>query len=377
MRIDEENIYNNNFDSLLALGLMSGTSLDGVDVALLSTDGNKNIISRGYSNFNFPKRLKNKIEKFIINRNNPFFISRLITDFHICCIKDFINKNNIKIESIDLIGFHGHTVFHKPNEGWSWQIGDGQHMSNSLKIPVVSNFRYRDVCLGGEGAPLVPIWHLSLINSFKYKKFPCAFLNIGGIANISYLMNNEDIPTSFDIGPGNTLLDFIMKEYFNREFDKNGVEAEKGNICYDTIQNILSESWFNLEPPKSLDKNELNKSILGYTGHLSPNDKAATLAKLISSAAKKSISFLASPPRVWYICGGGRLNKSIIKGFHEEFGETVYLVDEIGWNGDSIEAEAFAYLAVRSMKGMACTWKNTTGVGYPTAGGLLSYPRGI
>ena len=374
MRIDEENIYNNDFDSLLALGLMSGTSIDGVDVALLKTNGLDNIINKGYQTYSFSKKIKNKIENFITARNSPKEITKLITDFHTSCVKDFIKKKNISLGSINIVGFHGQTIFHKPDQCWTWQLGDGQQLSNSLNIPVISNFRYRDVCLGGQGAPLVPIWHLAIINSMEREKFPCVFINIGGVANITYIEDKNKIPISFDIGPGNAPLDFVMKKYFNKDFDSDGAESAHGTIALTSVNNILSDSWFDLLPPKSLDKNELDKVLTRHIKHLNPSDKAATLAKLVSSSAKKSMSFFSTPPKALYVCGGGRLNKTIMNGFNQEFGNIICSVDELGWNGDALEAGAFAYLAVRSLKGMSFTWKNTTGVSRATSGGLLSHP---
>ena len=373
MRINQDNTYNNNFDSVLSIGLMSGTSLDGVDVALIETDGLNKIIFKGNKTYKFPENIRNYMEEFIIKRVNHHKISKIFNDFHIHCVKKFIKNEQLNNKAIKVIGFHGHTIYHNPIENWTWQLGDGKYLSKKLKIPVVSNFRYRDVCLGGEGAPLVPVWHRAIINMMEKKEFPCAFINIGGVSNITLFSNIIDIPISFDIGIGNAPLDRIMKKHYNMEFDIDGIYSKRGNISLKVIKNILSQDWFNLRPPKSLDKYSLDNIIKKYTKSLSTNDKLATLSNLISASARKGISFFDIVPEVWYLSGGGRLNNSIVQGFKKEFGKKIVLVDDLGLNGDSMEAQAFAYLAVRSMRGLPFTWNNTTGVKNPTSGGLLNF----
>ena len=374
MRINEDLLYNNNFDSLLSLGLMSGTSLDGLDIALVQTNGLKKINFISFNTYKYPNKLKSNIENFIKKRNRPNDLERFLNDFNVNSIKSFIKDNKIDLSSIKIIGLHGHTIFHKPEENWTWQLGDGQYLSNIFKIPVISNFRYRDVCLGGEGAPLVPVWHFALLNNIKNQQYPCAVVNVGGISNMTLIFKKDKIPISFDFGTGNAPLDYIMKKHFNKDFDMNGKNSLKGRISYETINEILNDKWFNIEPPKSLDKFQLNNILLKNTKNLAVNDRLATLSKLISLMAKKAISFYKIKPKIWYISGGGRLNKSIIKGFKEEFGKNIYLAEDVGLNGDAMEAEAFAYLAVRSFKGLPLTWKTTTGVQFPTSGGVLNYP---
>ena len=191
--------------------------------------------------------------------------------------------------------------------------------------------------------------------------------------NITLFSNIIDIPISFDIGIGNAPLDRIMKKHYNMEFDIDGIYSKRGNISLKVIKNILSQDWFNLRPPKSLDKYSLDNIIKKYTKSLSTNDKLATLSNLISASARKGISFFDIVPETWYLSGGGRLNNSIVQGFKKEFGKKIVLVDDLGLNGDSMEAQAFAYLAVRSMRGLPFTWNNTTGVKNPTSGGLLNF----
>ena len=373
MRINQDNTYNNNFDSVLSIGLMSGTSLDGVDVALIETDGLGKIFFKGNKTYKFPANIRSGMEEFIFKRVNHHKISKIFNDFHIHSVKNFIKNEQLNNKAIKVIGFHGHTIYHNPIENWTWQLGDGKYLSKNLQIPVISNFRYRDVCLGGEGAPLVPVWHHAIINMIEKKKFPCAFINIGGVSNITLFSNIIDIPISFDIGIGNAPLDRIMKKNYNMEFDIDGIYSKRGNISLKVIKNILSQDWFNLRPPKSLDKYSLDNIIKKYTKSLSTNDKLATLSNLISASARKGISFFDIVPETWYLSGGGRLNNSIVQGFKKEFGKKIVLVDDLGLNGDSMEAQAFAYLAVRSMRGLPFTWNNTTGVKNPTSGGLLNF----
>ena len=202
-----------------SMGLMSGTSLDGLDIALISSDSLNKFILRQFNTYKYSKSLKQSIRDFIDNRKNINHLDGLITEFNAKCIKSFMVEFNIKQSDIDIIGMHGHTIFHSPKENWTWQLSNGKALSNLVNIPVISNLRYRDVCLGGEGAPLVGIWHKTLLMGSKDPIFPCVFLNIGGVSNITYIENEYEIPYSFDIGVGNGPIDMVMEKYFDISFD--------------------------------------------------------------------------------------------------------------------------------------------------------------
>ena len=370
---DKYSYFIKNKNYINAMGLMSGTSLDGLDIALINTNAKNNFELKQFCTYEYSKSLKKSIINFINNREKIKYINNLITEFNAKSIKSFIDTYNIKKQDIDIIGMHGHTIFHSPNEKWTWQLSDGKSVSNLVNIPVISNFRYRDVCLGGQGAPLVGIWHKALLNSVKDAVFPCVFLNIGGVSNITYLKNKKDIPYSFDIGIGNGPLDSIMDKHYNIPFDKDGKISLKGSINNTVIKNILKNNWFKELPPKSLDKNHFDIFIYSLIEGLSNEDKLATLSKLISSQLRKSLNFFPIKPKRLYISGGGSKNKAIIKGIKEDF-ENILFPLEDNWNSDAMEAQAFAYLASRSFKGFSYTWNKITGVRNESSGGLIDFP---
>jgi anhydro-N-acetylmuramic acid kinase len=366
-------VYSNK-STINALGLMSGTSLDGVDIALINTDGNEKIILKHFKTYNYNQSLIDNIKRFINSRKNIKQISLLITEFHAKSINSFIKNNNLNSNEIDIIGFHGQTIFHSPNEKWTWQMGDGKYLSSLVKIPVISNFRYRDICLGGQGAPLVGIWHKALLHNLYNIKYPCVFLNIGGVSNITYIEQKNNIPYSFDIGIGNGPLDFIMKKFYNKNYDKSGKISLHGNINYKAINNILNDPWYKEIPPKSIDKNYLNNLLFLNINHLEPEDQAATISRLITMQLIESFKFFSLKANSLYVSGGGVKNLAMMKGVSEEYSGILLSLDDNNWNADAMEAQAFAYLAVKSIKSLPYTFNKITGVNAATSGGLINFP---
>jgi len=372
---DKYSYFNNNNKTYInSLGLMSGTSLDGLDIALIRTDALNKFELRQFNTYEYTKSLKKSISNFIINKKNVNHVNDLLTTFSAKCIQSFITDFNIKKQDIDIIGMHGQTIFHNPKENWTWQLSNGQSLSNLVNVPVISNFRYRDVCLGGEGAPLVGIWHKALLGGVVNPIFPCVFLNIGGVSNITYIENKYDIPYSFDIGVGNGPIDMLMERYFDTAFDIDGEIGLQGSISNNSIGNILKNSWYKALPPKSIDKNYFSRFIQDNIKHLSPEDMIATLSKLISAQLTKSFNFFSLEPKRLYIVGGGKKNKAIMQGIKEDH---AYILQplETNWNADAMEAQAFAYLAARSIKSIVFTWKKITGVKYAVSGGVLNFPK--
>lgn len=368
--------YTSNIKSnMVAIGLMSGTSMDGVDVSLIITDGINKFDIKFFQTFSYSKEIKKVIKIFIKDKNNFIDVRDRITNFHANCVITFLKKYNFSINNVNIIGFHGQTIIHMPIEGWTWQIGSGQELSNILKIPVVSNFRYRDICLGGEGAPLSSIWHKKIFSSLPNKIFPCIFLNIGGVSNITFINNLDEIRYCFDIGPGNGPIDIVVKEFFNEEIDYGGKKSLSGKIHYNIIYKILNHKWFNDMPPKSLDRNELNSYIFEYLEGLSAIDKLATLSKLVSSCLKKHIDLLNLDARCIYVSGGGFHNVAIMRGIKKECGSKIKVMEFKNFDSDAIEAQAFAFLAVRSFKGLPLTTNNVTGIKKDVSGGVLSFPK--
>ncbi|MBC8304701.1 MAG: anhydro-N-acetylmuramic acid kinase [Pelagibacterales bacterium] len=365
---------NSDKSSINALGLMSGTSLDGVDIALIKTDGNEEIILKYSKTYPYNQSLVDSIKTFINSRKNIKKASLLITKFHAKSINSFIKNYNLNSNEIDIIGFHGQTIFHSPNQKWTWQMGDGKYLSSLVRIPVISNFRYRDICLGGQGAPLIGIWHKALLNNLNNIKYPCVFLNIGGVSNITYIEQKNNIPYSFDIGIGNGPLDFIMQKFYNKNFDKNGKISLFGEINYQSLNNILNDPWFKKNPPKSIDKNYLNNLLFLNINHLNPEDQAATISRLITMQLKESFKFFSLKPNSLYVSGGGVKNLAMMKGISEGYSGILLSLDDNNWNADAMEAQAFAYLAVKSIKSLPYTFNKTTGVNAATSGGLINFP---
>jgi len=376
MKTRDKYSYFNNFKNatINVLGLMSGTSLDGVDIALIKTDGKKKIILKKFKTYPYKKSLINKIQNFIDTRVGIKNTNYLLTKFHADSILSFIKNNNINFDDIDVIGFHGQTIYHSPNESWTWQLGEGQDLSTLVNIPVISNFRYRDICLGGQGAPLVGIWHKALLMNLDNIKYPCVFLNIGGVSNITYLDKQNNIPFSFDIGIGNGPLDSVMQNHFNTIFDENGKISLNGVINYKAIDKILNDPWYKVFPPKSIDKHYLNNLLLLNIAHLKPEDQAATISMLVSLQLKESLKFFSLSPKSLYISGGGVKNKAIMNGIFKEYSSIVFSLDDNNWNADAMEAQAFAYLAVKSLKSLPYTFNKTTGVNSATSGGVINFP---
>lgn len=361
---------NKNFYSL---GLMSGTSLDGIDASIIKSDGEQFIEFIDDLYLKYDDKLKIKIRKItdLCSSKDDFKrfskeIKRLekeITMKHVKACKLIIKKNkNIKI---DLIGFHGQTIIHKPEKNFSVQIGDYKLLSKLTKIAVVSNFRKNDILNGGQGAPLTPIFHKLILKKIN-KSLPSAIINIGGISNITYL-DNYDKLISFDTGPGNYLIDTWVKANTKKEFDNKGLLAQKGKPNNNIITSYLKDEYYKKKYPKSLDTKNFD---LKKINKLNFKDGCATLSmltvKTISLAVKSFNNFIN--PII--ISGGGRKNKFIINNIKKIIKNPIELIDEYGFDGDFIESQAFAYLAIRSYLKKFITFPSTTGVIKPSLGGF-------
>ena len=356
-----------------SLGLMSGTSLDGIDASIIKSDGEQFVELIDDLYLKYDDKLKKKIRKItdLCSTKDDFKrlskeISKLekeITMRHVKACKLIIKKNkNIKI---DLIGFHGQTIIHKPKEKFSVQIGNSKLLSKLTKIAVVSNFRKNDILNGGQGAPLTPIFHKLILKKIN-KSLPSAIINIGGISNITYL-DSYDKLISFDTGPGNYLIDTWVKSNTKKEFDNKGLIAQKGQPNYSIIKKFLKNKYYKKKHPKSLDIKDFD---LQKINKLNFKDGCATLSMLtvetIGLAVKSFNNFVI--PII--ISGGGRKNKFIIKNIKRIIKNPVKLIDEYGFDGDFIESQAFAYLAIRSYLKKFITFPNTTGVIKPCLGGF-------
>ncbi len=354
-----------------ALGLMSGTSLDGVDVALIETDGQGMVVAHGFYYKPYPDDLRAKIRTCFGLRTptgDTAAAERELTDFHAEAVAEFLLREGFDKSDIDVIGFHGQTITHDPANGLTWQLGDGERLSARTGIDVVNDFRTRDVAMGGQGAPLIPIYHYARARSSNLKR-PVAILNIGGVSNVTYIDGNEDDLIAFDCGPGNALIDDVILKHTGERFDKDGGWSRQGKADRDVLARWLAHEYFDRPVPKSLDRGAWDvKTVSNFP----LPDAAATLTAFTVEAIVKALGHLPEPPKEWYVTGGGRLNPAIMDGLKSALNVPVAPVDQLGWNGDALEAEGFAYLAVRSLLGLPLSFPKTTGVPSPCTGGKIN-----
>ena len=365
-----------NSQNMLALGLMSGTSMDGINISLVNTDGENLNELNIYKIFPYSEqtlkllyKIVNNLPKSLDNKKLLFETSQILTIDHYKSIKILLEEINIRP---DVIGFHGQTIYHNPMKNLSIQIGEPQLLSELLKIKVVGEFRKMDIVNGGEGAPIAPIYHKHIIEKFKLD-LPCCFLNIGGVSNISYYDGNQLI--GFDCGPGNALMDIYMKVKFNLEYDHLGEFAKSGVVIKKIVNKFFEDDFFKKLYPKSLDKLHFNYilEILKKNDFL-PQDIMATLSELTIKSIIKALSLLPLRPMNVYVMGGGIYNENLINSLKSCYANNVYIIDKIGLNGSMIEANLMAYLAVRQLRGLPSTFPETTGVSKPTCLGELFLP---
>jgi anhydro-N-acetylmuramic acid kinase len=345
---------------------MSGTSMDGIDAAIVRTDGLAVVETGAAATVPYRAALRRRLQRLVADqgrdKNEARAVERDITLAHIEAVERLLAGAGLSADSIDILGFHGHTVFHNPAERLTWQIGDAELLAAQNRIDVVAQFRVADVRSGGQGAPLVPLYHAARAADLEK---PLAILNIGGVANVTWLGMDGEI-VAFDCGPGNALIDDFVHARTGRPYDASGTLSLSGTVDQPLLARLLDNPYFDLPPPKSLDRNAFDRS---GAANLSPSDGAATLAAFTVAAASRSILKIGVPKRL-LVCGGGRLNRALMAGLKAALPDTeVGLVENVGWRGDALEAEAFAYLAVRSLKGLPLSLPTTTGVPTPMPGG--------
>ncbi|SJZ57193.1 anhydro-N-acetylmuramic acid kinase [Consotaella salsifontis] len=359
--------------------------MDGIDVALLETDGERALVhgpSLGIAYDDaFRTRLASAMEtaKSIGSRaERPGDLAALeaeITDRHAEAIRAFLSRFSIGKNSIDLVGFHGQTVLHRPERGLTVQLGDGKRLADALGVPVVHDMRAADMAAGGEGAPLAPAYHVALAANLKEElaaSGPVVFVNIGGISNVTYVGAGD--PIACDTGPGNNLLDQWVLRETGRSFDDGGRIAASGKIIDGLAKSYLASPFISRPAPKSLDRADFQPPAAGSG---TTADVARTLCSVTARSILMARSLFPEEPKLWVICGGGRHHPLIMADLTEGaavFGARVVPAEASGLSGDAIEAEAWAYLAVRSARGLPLTWPTTTGCRAPTSGGVLNRP---
>lgn len=356
------------FKPVLALGLMSGTSMDGVDAALIETDGGDIVRPAAALTRPYDPSFRARLAALIAGRDDPFEVEGELTEHHAEAVKALLTQAKIEARAVRVVGFHGHTIRHAPAERLTVQIGDGARLAERVGIDVIADFRRRDVAAGGEGAPLAPLFHAALCHQLER---PVAVLNVGGVANVTWVggvRSASDALISFDTGPGNALLDDWCAKHTGKPLDQDGALAMKGRADLRALATLLDAPFFKRPPPKSLDRNEFSLAPLDG---LSAANGAATLVAFTAGAVGLARGFLPSPSKRWLVTGGGRHNPAIMAAFRRELGSPVEPIEAIGADGDALEAQAFAYLAVRSLRGLPLSQPSTTGVSRPISGGAL------
>ncbi len=358
-----------------AIGLMSGTSMDGIDVAAIETDGDT--VVRRLEGFSvsyddaFRQRLAHGIreaDRLEERDRRPGQLAQLerdLTSQHVEAVEACLSRQKWQGRNVDVIGFHGQTLLHRPERRLTLQIGDGRALHAATGIPVVYDLRAADVAAGGQGAPLAPVYHRAMVA--KLPERPVAVINVGGVANVTWIGGRGDL-IAFDTGPGNALIDDWMREREGVSHDRDGALAATGRVDQDRLAQVLDNRYFALRPPKSLDRNAFDVSCLSGLGTA---DGAATLTALTAHTIAKACAHMPVEPVLWVVCGGGRRNRTLMSMLAGAVRNAVVPAEVLGFDGDTVEAEAWAYLAVRALDGAALTFPGTTGVGAALSGGVI------
>ena len=361
------------------IGLMSGTSMDGVDIALIDTDGDRTVAfgPTGFAPYSDEDRVLLRAalaEAAGLEGRGalPGAVLRaeaMVTERHAEAVERFLADNDLTSADVDLVGFHGQTVLHRPKQRLTIQIGDGCALAKRLGIAVVYDFRAAAVAAGGEGAPIVPVFHRALVETSGMPG-PLALLNIGGVANVTWVDDGLD-PIACDTGPGNALLDDLMLARTGQPMDRHGHTAARGRVDEVALAALLDDPYFTLPPPKSLDRNAFSSKAVG---HLALEDAAATLTAFTAASVDRLLALLPRAPKSLIVCGGGARNPILVRELVNRLPCKVTTADMCGWSADSMEAQAFAYLAARSALGLPFTFPTTTGAPTALSGGVLAKP---
>jgi anhydro-N-acetylmuramic acid kinase len=362
--------------SMTVLGLMSGTSMDGVDAAILVTDGEA-IAAFGPRLFRPYADGEREVLRTAVReartlsdrKARPGLLAHadhIVTEAHADAVERLRREN--PGTALDLIGFHGQTVLHAPDRRLTVQIGDGVALAKRTGVPVVFDFRAADVAAGGEGAPLVPVYHRALVAKAGLTG-DTVVVNVGGVANITRIGADNSLVAG-DTGPGNALIDDFVRTRTGAAMDTGGALAARGKVDQAALARLLADPWFDRRMPKSLDRDAFTA---GAVAGLSTEDGAATLTAFTSRTIVKGIVMVGGADRI-VVAGGGASNTTLMRRLIEDAAVSVASAADLGWSPDFIEAEAFAYLAARSVRGLPLTWPGTTGVPAPTTGGILARP---
>lgn len=353
-----------------AIGVISGTSMDGIDVSIVETDGDMMVRPGPGQTFPYPDDLRSTLQELIAEparaQSEPLDdLDRAVTDAHIEAVRRFMAENGLTAVDVALIGFHGQTVYHRPEIRFTRQLGLGTRVAEQLGIDTVDRFRHADVASGGEGAPFVPLYHRALASRLAQ---PLMILNLGGVGNVTYI--DGDTVIAFDTGPASALLDDFVLRRRGLAFDSDGSLAASGTPDRTLVAEFMANPFFDRPAPKSLDRQDFHARAKGVEA-LSDENGAATLAEFTIESVAASLRHVPKAPQRWLVTGGGRRNTHFMKRLRASLGVSVEPVESVGWNGDFLEAQAFGYLAVRSVQGLPLSLPTTTGVPHPMPGGEL------
>ncbi|GGB33918.1 anhydro-N-acetylmuramic acid kinase [Sphingomonas metalli] len=352
---------------------MSGTSLDGIDAALIDTDGETRVrplAFRGEAYTDAARETLMEATRVALTYDRPRLgrpiaeAADLVVRTHAMAVLKLMREAGVKPGDVSVVGFHGQTVAHRPDRGWTWQIGDGAALAAACGITTVSDFRSADVAAGGQGAPLLPVYHAALTAGLER---PVAVLNLGGVANVT-LIDADGALTAFDTGPANGLIDNWVEETSGARFDAGGALAGAGRVDQAVLTAMLDHPFFDAPPPKSLDRSDF--TVQPVRG-LDTADGAATLTAFTAQSVALALQQLPRRPGRLIVAGGGRHNPVMLRMIAEATGITPEPADALGWNGDAMEAEGFAYMAVRTLQNLPISFPGTTGVPAPTIGGVV------
>lgn len=353
---------------LRAIGLMSGTSMDGIDAAMIVTDGQRVLEKGPFLTRTYDAAFRQRLRACLgaeAMTDAIASVERDLTLLHAGVVDELMALTG----AVDVIGFHGHTILHRPDMRRTWQIGDGALLARETGVPVVDSLRLDDVAAGGQGAPLVPVYHAALADALGK---PLAVLNVGGVANVTFIGRDGTL-IAFDTGPGNALIDDLVHTRLGQPMDAEGRLALQGNVDAGILESMLAaHPYFDAPPPKSLDRDDFTTAPVA---HLGTEDGVATLTAFTAEAVARARRHLPDVPKQWIVTGGGRLNPALMAALeHSLAPASVEPVEVVAWDGDAVEAQAFAFLAVRSLRGLPLTMPGTTGCPTPMTGGRRHDP---
>ncbi|MGL4440636.1 MAG: anhydro-N-acetylmuramic acid kinase [Bosea sp. (in: a-proteobacteria)] len=359
-----------------AIGAISGTSMDGIDIAFIRTDGRTRVETGPGCMMPYPADLRHDLlellkDPAIAERDPLVELERRVTEAFTRAIAEFMQRENIDPRKVDLIGLHGQTVFHRPERRFTRQLGRGDLMASSLGIAVVDAFRQADIKAGGHGAPLAPLYHAALAAPLAK---PVMILNLGGVGNVTFIGADEII--AFDTGPASALIDDMVMARFGKPYDDGGRIAAHGTVNQSMLVDLMANPFFDAPAPKSLDRQDFHARA-AIVRSLGDADAVATLTAFTIDATVAALRHVPEAPSRWLVTGGGRHNLTLMEGLSRRLGVSVEPVEAQGWNGDLVEAQAFGYLAVRTRDGLPLSLPTTTGVPRPMRGGVLWLVSGL